>query len=86
MSGEAFVVNWVDTPIIVRMTEAVVAGIRVSQTSFGQVNVMGGVAGPPGADGLDADDLMALHILDPTPHPAYDDMPSLTLLFENGLI
>lgn len=25
------------------------------------------------------------HVTDPTPHPAYDDLPSLTLLFENGL-
>lgn len=26
------------------------------------------------------------HINDPTPHPVYDDLPSLTLLFQNGLI
>lgn len=26
------------------------------------------------------------HINSDTPHPAYDDMQSLTLLFENGLI
>lgn len=26
------------------------------------------------------------HISSLTPHPAYDDMPSLTLLFENGLV
>jgi hypothetical protein len=26
------------------------------------------------------------HISDNTPHPAYDDMPSLTLLFNNGLV
>lgn len=26
------------------------------------------------------------HIASPTPHPAYDDMPSLSLIFENGLI
>jgi hypothetical protein len=26
------------------------------------------------------------HIGDPTPHPAYDDLPSLRLLFENGLV
>lgn len=26
------------------------------------------------------------HINDTTPHPAYDDIPSLVLLFENGLI
>jgi hypothetical protein len=26
------------------------------------------------------------HRLSETPHPAYDDMQSLTLLFENGLV
>jgi hypothetical protein len=26
------------------------------------------------------------HINSSTPHPAYDDMPSLNLIFENGLI
>ena len=30
--------------------------------------------------------IMTAHINAPEPHPAYDDMPSLTLLFENGLI
>ena len=33
-----------------------------------------------------SDTLLAPHVSDPTPHPAYDDLPSLTLLFENGLI
>ena len=34
------------------------------------------------------DDLDAViydHVADPEPHPAYDDIPSLTLLFENGI-
>ena len=26
------------------------------------------------------------HVEDPTPHPVYDDLPSLTILFENGII
>lgn len=26
------------------------------------------------------------HVLDPEPHPAYDDGPSLVVLFENGLV
>ena len=26
------------------------------------------------------------HVQSTTPHPAYDDLPSLNLLFENGLI
>lgn len=32
-------------------------------------------------------DMLLLHMTaDPTPHPQYDDLPDLTLLFENGLI
>ena len=29
---------------------------------------------------------LAEHIADPTPHPAYDDGPSLTLLYENSKV
>lgn len=32
------------------------------------------------------DDTIGVHVNDTTPHPAYDDMPSLVLLFENGLV
>lgn len=31
-------------------------------------------------------DAISAHLIDPTPHPVYDDMLDLTLLFENGLI
>lgn len=60
--------------------------VRVAQTSFGQIRVMGGVPGPAGQDGESDSGLVTVHIADTTPHPAYDDLPSLTLLFENGLI
>lgn len=30
--------------------------------------------------------LLDKHVNDPNPHSAYDDIPSLTLLFENGLL
>lgn len=48
-----------------------------------------GDKGDPGERGEKGDsDLAAInnHIADTTPHPAYDDLPSLTLQFENGLI
>jgi hypothetical protein len=32
------------------------------------------------------DDTVAVHVAAPEPHPAYDDIPSLTLLFQNGLV
>lgn len=56
------------------------------------------VAGPPGPKGDpgDLEDLsvvqelidttVAAHRQSAQPHPAYDDIPSLTLIFENGLI
>jgi hypothetical protein len=33
-----------------------------------------------------AQEILSAHIADDDPHPAYDDIPSLTLLFENGLV
>lgn len=34
-----------------------------------------------------ADEVIEQHVNDPDPHPAYDDdLPSLTLIFENHLI
>ncbi len=38
-----------------------------------------------GQDGTTGTNLTT-HINDETPHPAYDDMQSLRLLFENGLV
>jgi hypothetical protein len=39
-------------------------------------------ANPPTA----GEPLLAEHIVAELPHPAYDDIPSLTVLFENGLV
>lgn len=48
-----------------------------------------GPTGPPGPPGDDAETsigtVMEAHVNSPTPHPAYDDMPDLTILLENGL-
>ena len=46
----------------------------------------------PGPPGLQADldeavsEILEVHIQAAEPHPAYDDLPSFTLLFENGLV
>ena len=47
-----------------------------------------GDPGPPGtaADVSVIDDHIAVHAQSATPHPAYDDLPDLVLIFENGLI
>lgn len=37
-------------------------------------------------DNAYADQILDAHVHSSTPHPAYDDIPSLTLLFENGLV
>lgn len=29
---------------------------------------------------------VSAHEVDSTPHPAYDDLPSLSIIFENGLV
>lgn len=60
-------------------------GVNVSINESVASVVLGtsGPQGPRGESGLSA---IAAHIADETPHPTYDDSPSITLLFENGLI
>lgn len=53
------------------------------------VEVLMGAPGLPGTGGVSTqyvDDHIEAHRLDPEPHPAYDDMADLVLVFENGLI
>jgi hypothetical protein len=66
-----------DTPLVVAYTgKPAISGAHVVEIAD---------AGPGPGGGIDSADLTA-HIVDSTPHPAYDDLPSLTLLFQNGLI
>lgn len=41
---------------------------------------------PGGSITEPASDMITAHLLDPTPHPVYDDMASLTLIFENQIV
>lgn len=51
-----------------------------------KVNPLQGPPGPPGADGDGAAlEALMVHLMDPTPHPVYDDMPSLSAWFANQL-
>lgn len=45
-----------------------------------------GPQGPQGPIGPSNIEVINAHIADETPHAAYDDIPSLTLLFENGIV
>lgn len=45
-----------------------------------------GEIGPPGAEDVVARDAIVTHVMDPTPHAAYDDAHSFRLLFENHLV
>lgn len=44
-----------------------------------------GPRGPEGPGGVTPEDLEE-HISGEAPHPAYDDIPSLAIIFENGLV
>jgi len=45
-----------------------------------------GPQGPPGDGSAVVDAAIAAHVADTTPHPVYDDnIPDLSLIFENGL-
>lgn len=35
---------------------------------------------------VSVDTVIAPHVNSATPHPTYDDLPSLTLIFDNGLV
>lgn len=63
-----------------------VASLDTGQTDFVVITSGGpqGVPGPVGPSG--ADPRLDIHIQADSPHPKYDDLPSLTLLFENGLV
>lgn len=52
------------------------------------VAIAGGPKGDPGPKGesADATALVQAHVDSLLPHPAYDDMVDLALIFENGLI
>lgn len=66
--------------IYVTVTESPVEVIEV---------LVGDIQGPPGPQGPPGEsegETVALHLMDPTPHPVYDDMPSLVLIYENHLI
>lgn len=47
--------------------------------------IQAGPMGPPGPPGLSGEESITVHILDPSPHPAYDDMQSLSSWFANQL-
>lgn len=44
------------------------------------------IPGPPGPPGPPATAELATHVAAAEPHQAYDDLPSMRLIFENGLI
>jgi hypothetical protein len=94
VTGPSFVLG---AGVRVRVAPPVLPRIEVARPSPNAA-VLVPVAGPRGPKGdpapsqdLDVfrelvDTAVTVHVLDPEPHPAYDDGPSLTILFENGLI
>lgn len=83
---------------VVQVDRSVVSVVTVPGASATRVDDLLDVNAPPAVAGLlerqgdgivrpvTRDAVLAPHIAAPEPHPAYDDLPSLRLLFENGLI
>jgi len=67
-------------PDVVEVIEEVTEIVEVLEGSPGPR----GIPGPPGPMGNGEE--LQLHIVDVTPHPAYDDYMDFTLLFENRLV
>lgn len=74
--------NWVAEDPILAQGEVGVE-LDTSRTKIG--NGIDEWSDLPYADGY-SEQQLTNHVNSSTPHPAYDDMQSLTLLFENGLI
>ncbi len=71
--------------------------VAISQTQKIIVNpatqavsvVNAGPPGPPGIQGIPGEDgteALEEHVNASEPHPAYDDLPNLVLIFNNGLV
>lgn len=58
---------------------------QVNQHTDDIAILQGSSGGDPGAIQEMIDTSVSTHVQTAEPHPAYDDMPSLTILFENGL-
>lgn len=68
-----------DFPVVIAHTER--------PTLDGAKVVSVGDTVPPGSGtGGITDEQLLVHVNDTTPHPVYDDLPSLTLLFNNALV
>lgn len=59
------------------------AGRPISEIKYGG---MKGDKGDPGPPGPEVEEQIQEHIDSPTPHPIYDDGPSLELLYENAKV
>lgn len=79
---------------VVRVAPPALPTVTVAPPSSSSVVVP--VQGPPGPTGPTGGDpavvqgmidtAVQTHVVAPEPHPAYDDIPSLVLLFENRLV
>lgn len=55
-------------------------------THWRELDYFDGLGLDPGMDDATAMELIVAHISDATPHPVYDDGPSLFLLYENAKV
>lgn len=60
--------------------------VEVITESSTIVEVSTAQPGPQGPKGENGDIALDAHVNDETPHPTYDDIVDLTLLFENGIV
>jgi hypothetical protein len=68
------------------LTQRVTDLETVDDTQNGRLSALELASGDPAAVQTQIDESISAHVNAVAPHPVYDDLPSLTLLFENGLI
>ncbi len=85
MSDEVIVVVEPPLPDVTVQIEDSLADVVVTVSEVGLVGPRGPV-GPEGPPGADSAELLNAHVNSETPHPVYDDGPSLALLYENAKV
>lgn len=73
---------------VVRFERPTAAPLAISAptSTAGKVVVVRGPQGPQGEPGDSGTAALETHIAATEPHPAYDDIADLTLIFNNGLV
>ena len=73
-------------PLTIEDLRALPPVVLEQYAALSPITVIGTAGGTGGVTLQQLSDAVVAHSIDPEPHPVYDDAPSFTLQFENGLV